>query len=84
VGQPASLLTACLLHYDPASYSSGARLSGSAAESERKRVLQRGRVEFLGVDPKPGRSTHEQGEAEVTLSGGPHRYGLKTVRMTCG
>ena len=32
-------LTACLLHYDPASYSSGAWLSCSAAEPERKRVL---------------------------------------------
>jgi hypothetical protein len=31
-------VTACLLHYDPASYSSRARLSGSATEPERKRV----------------------------------------------
>ena len=80
----ASRLTACLLHYDPASYSSDARLSRSAVEPQRKRVLERGRVKCLGVDPKPGRSTHEQGEAGVTPSGGPHRYGLKTVRMTCG
>ena len=79
-----SRLTACLLHYDPASYCSGARLSCSAAEPQRKRVLSRGRVEFPGVDPKPGRSTHEQGEAGVTPSGGPNRCGLKTARMTCG
>ena len=77
-------LTACLLHYDPASYSSDARLSRSAAEPQRKRVLERGRVECLGVDPKPGRSTHEQGEAWVTPRGGPNRCGLKTARMTCG
>jgi hypothetical protein len=48
MGRPVALLTACLLHYDPASYSSGARLSGSAAESERKRVLQRGRLSSWG------------------------------------
>ena len=36
-------LTACLLHYDPASYYSDARLSCSAAEPQRKRVLKRGR-----------------------------------------
>ena len=77
-------LTACLLHYDPASYCSPARLSRSAAEPKRKRVLQRGRVKLVGVDPKPGRSTHEQGEAGVTPSGGPNRCGLKTARMTCG
>jgi hypothetical protein len=77
-------LTACLLHYDPASYSSDARLSCSAAEPQRKRVLSRGRMSIWGYDPKPGRSTHEQGEAEVTLSGGPNRCGLKTIRMTCG
>ena len=80
----AQRLTACLLHYDPASYASRAGLSRSAAEPERKRVLSRGRGESAGVDPKPGRSTHEQAEAGVTPSGGPHRYGLKTVRMTCG
>ena len=84
MGATSSRVTACLLHYDPASYASGARLSGSAAEPERKRVLQRGREECLGVDPKPGRSTHEQGEAGVTPSGGPNRCGLKTARMTCG
>lgn len=80
----ASRLTACLLHYDPASYSSDARLRCSAPEPERKRVLSRGRMSIWGYDPKPGRSTHEQGEAEVTLSGGPNPYGLKTVGMTCG
>ena len=37
-------LTACLLHYDPASYYSDARLSCSAAEPQRKRVLSRGRA----------------------------------------
>ena len=37
-------LTACLLHYDPASCYSGARLSGCPAEPQRKRVLQGGRV----------------------------------------
>ena len=77
-------LTACLLHYDPASYYSDARLSCSAAEPQRKRVLSRGRPKYPGVDPKPGRSTHEQGEAGVTPSGGPNRCGLKTARMTCG
>jgi hypothetical protein len=77
-------LTACLLHYDPASYSSDARLRCSAPEPQRKRVLSRGRMSIWGYDPKPGRSTHEQGEAEVTLSGGPNPYGLKTVGMTCG
>ena len=79
-----SRLTACLLHYDPASYCSGARLSWSPAEPQRKRVVERRRGEFPGVDPKPGRSTHEQGEAGVTPSGGPNRCGLKTARMTCG
>jgi hypothetical protein len=79
-----ALLTACLLHYDPASYSSAARLSCSAAEPQRKRVLSRGRTELPGVDPKPGRSTQEQGEAGVTPRGGPNRCGLKTARMTSG
>ena len=80
-----SCLTACLLHYDPASYSCGAfRLSRYAAEPQRKRVVQRRRLEYRGADPKPGRSTHEQGEAGVTPSGGPNRCGLKTARMTCG
>src|SRR6185503_16329745 len=78
------LLTACLLHYDPASCYSGARLSWSPAEPERKRVLKRGRMEYPGADPKPGRSTLEQGEAAVTRSGGPNRCGLKTARMTEG
>jgi hypothetical protein len=31
-------VTACLLHYDPASYSSRARLRCSAPEPQRKRV----------------------------------------------
>ncbi len=39
-----SRLTACLLHYDPASCYSGARLSGCPAEPQRKRVLKRGRA----------------------------------------
>ena len=79
-----SRLTACLLHYDPASYCSRARLSWLPAEPQRKRVLKGGRPKYVGVDPKPGRSTHEQGEAGVTPSGGPNRCGLKTARMTCG
>ena len=37
------VLTACLLHYDPASCYSDARLSRSTAEPQRKRVLSRGR-----------------------------------------
>ena len=41
------VLTACLLHYDPASYYSDARLSCSAAEPQRKRVLSRGRRSCL-------------------------------------
>ena len=78
-------LTACLLHYDPASYSSGARLSWSASGATAKASpVTRATESILGVDPKPGRSTHEQGEAGVTPSGGPNRCGLKTARMTCG
>ena len=45
-------LTACLLHYDPASYYSDARLSCSAAEPQRKRVLSRGRLRVSGCRPE--------------------------------
>jgi hypothetical protein len=75
-------VTACLLHYDPASYSSGARLSLSETEPQRKRVYKG--VEFLGVDPKPKRSTHGQAEARVTPSGGPNGLLLQKLPMSCG
>jgi hypothetical protein len=34
--------------------------------------------------PESQRSIHEQAEADVTVRGGPNKYGLKTVLMTCG
>ena len=39
-------------------------------------------TKYVGVDPKPWRSTLEQVEAAVTGGGGPNRCGLKTARMT--
>ena len=39
---------------------------------------------YVGVDPKPWRSTLEQVEAAVTPGGGPNPWGLKTPGMTCG
>ena len=85
------LLTACLLHYDPASYSSRARLRGSSPEPKRKRVYKgvQGRglprpSQYVAVDPKPKRSTHGQDEARVMPSGGPNPFMLKNVGMNCG
>ncbi len=40
-------VTACLLHYDPASYALRARLSSSAAEPKRKRV-RKGEISSQG------------------------------------
>ena len=77
------LLTACLLHYDPASYSSRARLRCSAPEPKRKRVFI-GRMKYVAVDPKPKRSTHGQDEARVKPSGGPNPFLLKKIGMSCG
>jgi hypothetical protein len=70
-------LTACLLHYDPASYSSRARLSTWRCGAEAKaslqgRMLRVKRSESVAVDPKPKRSTHGQDEARVTPCGGPN------------
>jgi hypothetical protein len=52
-------LTACLLHNDPASYSSAARLSVFDAEPQRKRVrngrpVAGGRPEAYVIYPWPG------------------------------
>ena len=52
-------VTACLLHYDPASYASRARLSTSGAEPKRKRVrkgdsVRGGRPETSVIYPWPG------------------------------
>ena len=52
-------LTACLLHNDPASYSSAARLSVYDAEPQRKRVrngrlVAGGRPEACVIYPWPG------------------------------
>jgi hypothetical protein len=52
-------LTACLLHYDPASCYSRARLSWCPAEPERKRVLKRGRV-------STGVQTRSQGDLPMS------------------
>ena len=41
-------------------------------------------VEYVAADPKPKRSTHGQGEARVTPSGGPNPFLLKKVGMSCG
>ena len=65
----------------------GQRLIGSGdlngrGEAERERVLI-GRL-VAGSRPETGRSSHGQGEGEVTLTGGPNRDLLKKIRMTCG
>ena len=39
-------------------------------------------ISYVGVDPKPWRSTLEQVEAAVTGGGGPNPCGLKTAGMT--
>ncbi len=77
------------LHYDPASYSSWARLRSFGPEPKRKRVLigrtpQRKLGKSMGVDPKPKRSIQGQVEARVTPSGGPNPFMLKNVGMSSG
>ena len=77
------MVTACLLHNEPTSYSSPARLraikarSRSESESEQGDKVGGGRRETL-------RSTHDQDEGEVELTGGPHQFPLKRIWMSCG
>jgi hypothetical protein len=70
-------VTACLLHYDPASYSSRARLSISKMRSRSESESEEGGgaqapMKSVAVDPKPKRSTHVQDESRVTPGGGPN------------
>ena len=51
------------------------------AEATAKASLNRATA-YVGVDPKPWRSTLEQVEAVVTDGGGPNPCGLKTAGMT--
>ena len=55
-------------------------MTRSRSESE----SEMGVIEFLGVDPKPKRSTHGQDEARVMPSGGPNPLLLKKLGMNCG
>ena len=80
--EPFCGVTACLLHNEPTSYSSPARLRISDPESKRKRVLI-GRI-VGGGRRETLRSTHDQDEGKVELTGGPHQFPLKRIWMSCG
>jgi hypothetical protein len=51
-------------------------------EAQRKRVLI-GRL-YMGLDPKPGRANHEQGDYLRNQIGGPNSSELQICEMTCG
>lgn len=51
--------------------------SRSESESEQGARVGGGRRETL-------RSTHDQDEGEVALTGGPHQFPLKRIWMSCG
>ena len=51
--------------------------SRSESESEKGDLVGSSRRETL-------RSTHDQDEGEVELTGGPHQFPLKRIWMSCG
>ena len=75
-------VTACLLHNEPTSYSSPARLMNLVQKPKRKRVLT-GRL-VGGGRRETWWSTHGQVEVSVKRYGGPNQYTLKSVWMSCG
>ena len=76
-----SVVTACFLQNEPASYSSVARLSDERSRSESE--SEQG-DSVAGGRPETERATHGQVEARVRPREGPNRPRLKTGRMTCG
>ena len=75
-------MTACLLHNEPTSYSSLARLSLLTNEAVAKASLNRARVS--GGRRETLWSTHDQDEVSVTWHGGPNQFTLKSIWMSCG
>ena len=49
-----------------------------------RKIASNSRAKVTGCRPEARRSTHGQGEAWVTLRGGPNSPRLKTWGMTCG
>jgi hypothetical protein len=76
-----SVVTACFLQNEPASYAFVARLSDERSRSESE--SEQGDL-VAGGRPETERATHGQVEARVRPRGGPNRPRLKTGRMTCG
>ena len=75
-------VTACLLHNEPTSYSSLARLRIYDSWPQRKQVRIRRIVR--GGRRETKWSTHGQVEAPLIWSGGPNQFTLKSDWMTCG
>ena len=59
------------------------KVKGLRSEAEGKPSVNSA-TQVKWARPEAKRSNHEQVEADVTVRGGPNRYGLKTVLMTCG
>ena len=72
LSEPLSAVTACLLHNEPTSYSSPARLRARRLEAEAKASLKRASI-VGGGRRETLRSTLGQDEGEVELTGGPNR-----------
>ena len=81
--EPLFVVTACLLHNEPTSRSSAARVRaltpapGARASPNRAFGVAGGGRETL-------RSTPGQAEGAVTGAGGPNRFTLKSARMSWG
>eukprot|EP01023_Acetabularia_acetabulum_P029118 TRINITY_DN2746_c0_g2_i3.p3 TRINITY_DN2746_c0_g2~~TRINITY_DN2746_c0_g2_i3.p3 ORF type:complete len:156 (+),score=14.87 TRINITY_DN2746_c0_g2_i3:454-921(+) len=75
-------VTACFLHNEPASQSHR-RAQGLPVRRRRETESEQG-AESMGLDTKPVRSTHGQGEGGVKPAGGPNPLSLKRYGMSCG
>ena len=72
LSEPIRWVTACLLHNEPTSYSSPARLRARRLGAEAKASLNRASI-VGGGRRETLRSTLGQDEGEVELTGGPNR-----------
>ena len=59
------------------------KVKGLRSEAEGKPSVNSAN-QVMWARPEAKRSNHGQVEADVTVRGGPNRYGLKTVLTTCG
>ena len=72
LSEPLRVVTACLLHNEPTSYSSPARLNANRHGAEAKASLNRANI-VGGGRRETLRSTLGQNEGEVELTGGSNR-----------